>query len=311
MHRWRWVVLVAAACTPRLPDPMPTTGLQLFEDEGAYGYRTDEGEVVLPAIYDMASPFTDGGIAWVATATGLAWIDATGDTIALPLVVDNGPDPFVEDRARVVADGLIGFIDPSGRVVIPPAWRFATPFSSRRALFCVRCERVADGEHTRVQGGTWGAVDPAGVEVARPTHATRLDALEAAHAVPPTDLEDAAIRLPALLDARPAALAGWAADTGVVHRHAIGPAAAIAEALPAADPAALAELIADPSSPVSYLARLAATPERGPIRPQLSGSQLAYRAADGAWRVTLSFTPTPDGQRLVAVDTWDALTEEP
>jgi hypothetical protein len=78
---------------------------------------------------------------------------------------DNGPDPLVEGLARTLRDGKIGFLNPSLETVIPPVWDFAFPFENGRAIVCRGCTLKADGEHTSVEGGQWGAIDRTGMVV--------------------------------------------------------------------------------------------------------------------------------------------------
>ncbi len=147
----------AAHAIPAPQSPM------LAEEEGMWGYKDAAGAWVVPPKYALATDFTRGGIAAVAGPDGLQWIDRTGNAIAQAFSYDNGPDPFVEGRARIVGkDGRIGFIDAAGTVVIPATWDFATPVAEGRSIVCTGCRPHREGEHTRYVGGTWGAIDADG-----------------------------------------------------------------------------------------------------------------------------------------------------
>ena len=81
------------------------------------------------------------------------------------ITYDNGPDSFVEGRARTQVDGKIGYVDRKLRVVIPPRYDWGFPFEQGRAVVCSGCAQKRDGEHWFVEGGMWGAVDRNGREI--------------------------------------------------------------------------------------------------------------------------------------------------
>ena len=136
--------------------------LEPFETENGMGYRTTSGNVVIPPRFAMAFAFSPECIAAVADTSGWAYIDGTGAVLVRPHVVDNGPDPFHEDRARYVHEGKFGFIDRSARIVIEARFAYAEPFEHGYALVCADCTAISDGEHTRMVGKRWGAIDAQG-----------------------------------------------------------------------------------------------------------------------------------------------------
>src|SRR5205085_10258690 len=112
--------------------------------------------------------FKTSGLALVLSAAkGPVLIDARGETVLQSFLFDNGPDPVVEDRARVVWQGKIGFVDAEWRLVIPPRFDAAFGFEKGRAKVCTGCDpRVWSKE--RPPGATEGRVffiDRAGKEV--------------------------------------------------------------------------------------------------------------------------------------------------
>jgi rRNA maturation protein Nop10 len=136
-----------------------------FEQEGLWGYRDAHGTVVIPARYLVADPFSPEGIAAVADEKEWAIIDRTGKVLVHPFLFDNGPDEFHQRLARCVEDGKFGFFDKHGRIVIPPRFSYADPFSGGRAHVCFDCVKVSDGEHSRYEGKRWGWIDRKGREV--------------------------------------------------------------------------------------------------------------------------------------------------
>lgn len=158
--------VAAVPAEPTVAAPMPA--LELFEGEGGLsGYRTAAGEVVIPAKYSMANPFVDA-VAAVLSDKGWVFIDRTGKTLATAFLFDNGPDEFVEGRARVVEGEKYGFLASTGELVVPPTWSFAEAFSGGYAAVCEGCKREDSGEHFFMTGGKWGYVDVAGKLVIPP-----------------------------------------------------------------------------------------------------------------------------------------------
>jgi hypothetical protein len=136
-----------------------------FEQHGKWGFKDASGKVVIPPRYQMAQEFSPEGLAAVVDAQGWAYIDARARVVIRPLAVDNGPDEFSENLARFRQAGKVGFFDRRGKVVIPPRFAFALPFSEGRAAVCDGCLEKKEGEHTALSGGRWGYIDSRGTLV--------------------------------------------------------------------------------------------------------------------------------------------------
>jgi hypothetical protein len=162
-----------------VPPPAPSAGLRrasaadavhlvLFASNGRHGFRDARGAVVLPPTYLVAYPFDAHGVARVLDDTGWRCIDARGATLLRPYVFDNGPDYPSEGLARFVdvsAGGSgrkIGYADAACVAVIAATYDFGAPFEDGLAAVCTGCRAVADGEHARAEGGTWGFIDARG-----------------------------------------------------------------------------------------------------------------------------------------------------
>lgn len=133
-----------------------------FDRDGKWGYKDNQGKIVIPPRYLAAQEFSKEGIAAVLDETGWAYIDTAGRLVIRPLVVDNGPDYFEEDLARFGRGGKVGFFDRNGKVVIEPKYAFAQPFSEGRAAVCDGCVEKQEGEHRAITGGRWGFIDRRG-----------------------------------------------------------------------------------------------------------------------------------------------------
>lgn len=154
---------------PRRASAADAAHLVLFAANGRHGFRDARGAVVLPPTFLVAYPFDAHGVARVRDDTGWRCIDARGATLLRPYVFDNGPDYPSEGLARFVDDGggggsggKIGYADAACAVVIPATYDFGAPFEDGLAAVCTGCRTVADGEHARVLGGSWGFIDTRG-----------------------------------------------------------------------------------------------------------------------------------------------------
>lgn len=159
-----------ADCEPRMYEDIPGKHDRFrFEaEDGQVGFKDAAGEVVIEPRFDFAYEFSSEGIAGVADEHGFAFIDPQGSVVARAFAFDNGPDYFVEGRARIVEDGKVGFIGEDGVVAISPRFDHAGSFCEGLAPFCEGCRSVPDGEHSRIEGGLWGYVGPTGTVVIPP-----------------------------------------------------------------------------------------------------------------------------------------------
>ncbi len=139
-----------------------STHLLVFEENGRWGYKTEQRKVAIEPRFVIPKAFSPEGIAAVVDEKGWAYIDRSGRIVVRPFVFENGPDYFAEGLARFTADGKFGFFDKWGRVVIQPKFSFANSFSEGRAVVCDGCREVAEGEHRRAQGGRWGFINRSG-----------------------------------------------------------------------------------------------------------------------------------------------------
>lgn len=155
------------SCEPELPTQAPARPDRVsFEQDGKWGFRDAAGAVVIAARYVVVTEFNAEGTCGVVLEDGSAqFIDVEGRPVARAMVFDNGPDYFVQGRARVVDGNKVGFIDRGGKLVVPPKYDAAGSFCDGLAPVCMGCKEVREGEHTRTEGGQWGFVDRSGAVV--------------------------------------------------------------------------------------------------------------------------------------------------
>jgi hypothetical protein len=85
-----------------------------------------------------------------------------GDILFEIFPYDNGPDYPSEGLFRIIQDGMIGYADEKGNVVIKPQFSAARPFQNGMAAFCNGCIEVAQDEHKVWKGGKWGFINRKG-----------------------------------------------------------------------------------------------------------------------------------------------------
>ena len=150
-----------------------------WEDGQTYyrmGYINTQGEVVIAPQYDSAEDFADGTARVYTEQEEWRLIDKSGNFV--DFAVAGGGDHCKdnesiksEELVRIEADGLYGFADRSGNVVIEPRFSWVGHFSNGMARFST------DGE----SAGKWGYIDRAGATVISP----QFDGAEDFEAVAP------------------------------------------------------------------------------------------------------------------------------
>ena len=151
--------------------------LEPFEDSQTklMGYKDKAGKVVIKAQFKMAHPFNKFGIAdvWMGSND---WrkINTEGQILVRSYFFDNGPDYFCSGLARFTEKGKIGFIDQSGKTIIPAQFDWARPFSCTEPItvVCIGCHEEQCGSgvaagccHSEMKGGSWGAIDKQGMVI--------------------------------------------------------------------------------------------------------------------------------------------------
>jgi hypothetical protein len=158
--------------------PVSAAGWVAFEVDGVYGYKDAMGKVVVPPRFKMAVD-ADGALACAVGEQGWICVDGRGEEVLRPHVVDNGPEPFVDGRARFVDVTGYGFYDRRGVKVIPAQFDYVTEFAEQRAAYCVGCKKrcAPEGSPCSMEGGKWGVIDPQGRALTGPTY-VRISAYE-------------------------------------------------------------------------------------------------------------------------------------
>lgn len=136
-----------------------------FKDQatGQWGFKNAvSGDVIVPAVYERAWNYSEGGIACVWDGEpGI--VNADGEHLLRPYWVENRPDSFVESRARYFdEEERMGFFDPKGTICIPAEWGYVESFKDGIAMVANDGTWKGEGQARRYSGGVWGAIDLSG-----------------------------------------------------------------------------------------------------------------------------------------------------
>ena len=97
--------------------------------------------MVVPFDQEQPVVFKKSGLALVLSAArSFVLVDARNEVVLEVFHFDNGPDPIVEGRSRVVWQAKTGFVDSEWRLVIPPRFDAAFGFEKGKARVCVGCD---------------------------------------------------------------------------------------------------------------------------------------------------------------------------
>ena len=164
IHLWIAFLVALPAGASAAADCVPFS--EGWNDFSACTRVDSSGQRRVKAAHLRALPFDRHGVAavWMEDLKGFYFVGRDGRMVPV-VAYDNGPDAFVEGRARTRVDGKIGYIGRKLRVVIPPRYDWGFPFEHGRAVVCTGCAPKRDGEHAFLEGGMWGFVDRNGREI--------------------------------------------------------------------------------------------------------------------------------------------------
>lgn len=147
-------ILLACFMMFFMAQPVTATNLTPVQVDGKFGYQNSAGELVIPAIYLTAEPFSDDGLALVSQdIVGDGWpfdhgfIDVTGGVV-VPLRYQH-LNQFVEGFAAAQRNGKYGYITPSGSVAIEFMYTEASDFEDGKAVVKL------DGEVIVIERPNW------------------------------------------------------------------------------------------------------------------------------------------------------------
>lgn len=129
-----------------------------FEKDGKFGYKNEQGQVVLKAQFPVAytDTITDIGFVCESKSNNILCINNLGEPLFLTFKCDNGPDYPSEGLFRIIdSNGLIGYSDLKGNVIIAPIYKFAYPFNGGKAKVASEGYAVQENEYIKWEGNHW------------------------------------------------------------------------------------------------------------------------------------------------------------
>ena len=137
-------------------------------------YLNERGDTIVPyGKYKFCQTDTIRHIGFVyenKQDARIVCIDNQGKELFYVFKCDSSPDHIREGFFRIMDDnGLIGFADSLGNVVIKPQFKFATPFGNGKAQTTTSGEAKDDGEHSFWTSDEWELVEHNGTKIMRYT----------------------------------------------------------------------------------------------------------------------------------------------
>ena len=111
-------------------------GLVAVQKDGKWGFLNGAGELVIPCQWNYCSYGFINGLARVSNEDGggrYYFIDQAGEVV-LTVTSANMGNGFYDGLAYISRDGMYGYIDREGKMVIPFQWEYATDFHNGTAM---------------------------------------------------------------------------------------------------------------------------------------------------------------------------------
>ena len=147
-----------------------TTDNRLFavERNEMYGFVNAKGDTVINCKYNLCFTDTIERIGFVGNEKGqIECFNNKGEFLFYVFNYDNGPDYPQEGYFRILdKNGLFGYADSLGNVVIKPQYRFAYPFEDGKAKVTNSGKKVKAGaggdDHWTWASDNWFFITPKG-----------------------------------------------------------------------------------------------------------------------------------------------------
>jgi len=126
--------------------------------------QSRNGILFVPKKYWMHPAFNRYGLsALTIESFGRVYINRSGRVVVRDVgFMDNGPDEFHHGLVRINRDGMWGYADASGRIVVPVKYSCATNLEDIGPLVCVGCRIEQQGEYHACLDGNWFQTDSHG-----------------------------------------------------------------------------------------------------------------------------------------------------
>ena len=126
--------------------------------------QSRNGTLFIPKKYWMHPEFNRYGLsALTIESFGRVYINRSGRIVIRNVaLMDNAPDEFHHGLVRVNREGMWGYADPSGRIVVPVTYSCAINFKDIGPLICIACRMEQMDDHQACHGGKWFQTDASG-----------------------------------------------------------------------------------------------------------------------------------------------------
>jgi hypothetical protein len=141
--------------------PDPVNGLMIVYIKYIYGFVDTTGKEAIPLIYNQVKEF-DSERAWVKQGDKKWFIDTKGNTVIDLSAFEETHDQFGNGLCGVKQGGRWGYMDVSGKIVIP--CKYDNVHRMTEGLGIVVSGGKPD-EYGQFKGGKWGFIDKTGKEV--------------------------------------------------------------------------------------------------------------------------------------------------
>lgn len=121
---------------------MDEAGYFQFYEGNKMGIKSDDGHIVIPAVYDFVAHLSDG-LFTITEGEYTAYFDSDGNVVLPFSNKYESYGHFTEGLARVMINEKWGFINRFGEEVIPPQFHYTEEFADGRAI--VRNEKELHG----------------------------------------------------------------------------------------------------------------------------------------------------------------------
>ncbi|MCB9018064.1 MAG: WG repeat-containing protein [Prevotellaceae bacterium] len=144
--------------------------LYRFCSDSVCGYKNKKGDVrVVSGRYVCAYPVLKRPVLLQSAGDESLWfmVDLGGRELCQIYVVDGSPDRYGKGLIRIVKDGMVGFADKKGRLVVPLKYNRAERFSGKYTVANVGAEpqgnSATDADASASwTGGKWGVLNRKG-----------------------------------------------------------------------------------------------------------------------------------------------------
>jgi len=130
-------------------------------------FVNEKGVEIIPVgKYVMCYSDTIRDYGMVMDSTGRIWAITQTDSVLFEVYnFDNGPDYVEEGLFRIVKDGLIGYANEKGEIIIEPQYQCAYPFEDGSAKVAFDCESTIEFEMTKWDSDHWFYIDHDGASI--------------------------------------------------------------------------------------------------------------------------------------------------